>query len=149
MVWAAFNWEGMLEPQFVSKKMNSAEYTQTLNMSLLPFIRRFRRKRFKYQQDNATIHVSRETMGWFAANNIELLGWPSCSPDLNPMENIWGIIVRRLYANNHQYQSIQELKNAIIQVYHNLDEEILQNLVNSMPNRIFQVINRNGNVTDY
>uniref|UniRef100_A0A914DTN0 Uncharacterized protein n=1 Tax=Acrobeloides nanus TaxID=290746 RepID=A0A914DTN0_9BILA len=149
MVWAAFCWDETLEIQFVSKKMDSAEYIQTLNLSLLPYLRRFRRKNLVFQQDNASIHTSRETLGWLASKNVTLLKWPACSPDLNPIENLWGIIVRHLYANNRQFQSTEELKQAIVEAYLNISQETLQNLVNSMANRIFQVINRNGGVTDY
>lgn len=149
MTWAAFGWDGTLELQFTSKRMNSAEYIQVLNMSLVPFLRRHRRKKLSFQQDNAKIHVSRETMAWFDSKNIDVLPWPSCSPDLNPMENIWGILARRVYANKRQFQSVEALKVAIVEAYESIEKSTLENLINSMPNRIFQVINRNGGMTDY
>ena len=71
------------------------------------------------------------------------------SPDLNPIENIWGILLRRIYAENKQYQSKEELKQAIQQAWEDLDQETIDNLILSMPNRLFQVINRNGGPTDY
>jgi hypothetical protein len=88
-------------------------------------------------------------LDWLASKNVSLLGWPACSPDLNPIENLWGIIVRHVYANNRQFQSIEELKLAIVEAYLNISQETLQNLVNSMANRISQVINRNSGMTDY
>jgi hypothetical protein len=68
---------------------------------------------------------------------------------LNPIENIWGHLVRTIYAENKQYQTPAELKQAIWAAWNGLSLQIFQNHVNSMPNRIFQVINRNGDVTDY
>lgn len=148
MVWVAFCWDGKLELQFTSKKIKSSDYCQVLRMSLLPFLRRFCRKKFVYQQDNASIHISRETTEWLNANKIEILEWPA-SPDLSPTENLWGIIVRRIYAHNRQFQSVDELKQAIVEAYEGIEEEIIKNLINSMTNRIFQLINRSGAKTDY
>ena len=100
-------------------------------------------------QDNAPIHVSRSTKAWLRRKNIPLLDWPANSPDLNPMENLWGILVRRIYAENKQYQSVGELKMAIVAAWQSVEQEVIDNLVLSMDNRIFQVINRNGGPIDY
>lgn len=159
MTWGGFSSVGKLQLRFISSRMDGTEYQEVLNLSLVPYLRCFRRLRLKYQQDNAGVHTSRHRrrndpdfvpmMEWFRAHGIELFAWPSCSPDLNPMENIWGIMVRRIYANNRQYQTVQELKNAIQQAWNNISDEILQNLIRSMPSRIFQIIERGGGVTDY
>lgn len=129
--------------------MNSAEYQEVLETNLVPFLRRYRRIHFTYQQDNATIHISRASLAWFADKHISLLSWPARSPDLNPIENLWGILVRQIYANNRQYGSVCELKTAIMDAWGAIDKQIIQNLVNSMHERIFQLINRNGGVISY
>uniref|UniRef100_A0A1I7XF61 HTH_Tnp_Tc3_1 domain-containing protein n=1 Tax=Heterorhabditis bacteriophora TaxID=37862 RepID=A0A1I7XF61_HETBA len=43
---------------------------------------------FTFQQDNATIHVSRSTNTWLEDNDVGTTDWPSRSPDLNPMEDL-------------------------------------------------------------
>lgn len=159
MVWASFTSTGRVKLAFVPKKMNSIQYQFVLRRSLLPFFRRNRNRGFIFMQDNAPIHVSRTrrvrgvlrkgTINWLQEHNIPLLGWPANSPDLNPIENLWGILVRRIYAENKQYKSVAELKNAIVAAWHSVEQELFDNLILSMDNRIFQVINRNGGPIDY
>ncbi|KAA3669846.1 uncharacterized protein DEA37_0002684 [Paragonimus westermani] len=150
MTWAAFSYSGQLELQFTSSKINSVEYCEILTRSLILFIRRHRHISYVFQQDNASIHTSNTTMAWLQSKNVNVLNsWPACSPDLNPIENLWGIMVRIVYAENHHYQTVAELKKAILDAWTKIDTGTIQNLVNSMPNRLFQVINRSGGITDY
>lgn len=39
--------------------------------------------------------------------------WLSRSPDLNPIENLWGILSHAIYKNGKQYNNIKKLKKAI------------------------------------
>lgn len=149
MVWGAFSALGKLDLAFTSSHMNSEDYQEVLQNHLIPFKNRFRRIPLLFQQDNAAIHVSRSTKAWFERKRITLFEHPARSPDLNPMENVWGILVRRIYANNKQYGSIQELKQAILDAWDTVEVHVINNLVNSMPNRIFDVIQRNGKAIDY
>ena len=43
-------------------------------------------------------------------------------PDLSAMEHMWAIIVRRVYANTRQYQTVNEVKEAILEAWANIDE---------------------------
>lgn len=135
---------------FVSSKMKSIHYIQVLDEHLLPFIEALPpHQSVTFQQDNASIHSSFATQRFLYLNHINVLEWPACSPDLNPIENIWGHIVRAIYAGNKQYITVTELKQAILRAWNNISLQKFQNHVNSMPERIFQVIQRNGKPTDY
>lgn len=149
MIWAAFSATGKLEILFTTHRMNSGDYQKVLRQGLLPFLRLHRGQGFIFQQDNAPIHDSRSTMRWLRAQRVAVLDWPPCSPDLNPIENLWGILARRVYAENRQFQNVAELRTAIERAWQEIDQNTINNLVKSMQNRIFQVINRNGGPTDY
>ena len=75
--------------------------------------------------------------------------WPACSPDLNPIENIWGVLVRRVYANNRHLDTTDELKAAIIAEWNLLELSLLKKLVNSMKKRLFKVAKANGAAIGY
>lgn len=149
MCWACFGAMGKVDLAFPSARMDSVEYQEVLSSRLVPFLRKFRRLDFTYQQDNAPIHVSAATREWMEARRIKTMKWPACSPDLNPVENMWGIIVRRIYANKKQYGSVQELKNAILGAWRGIDNELIMNLVNSMNNRLFELVLKHGKYIDY
>ena len=65
------------------------------------------------------------------------------------LENAWGILARRVYANNRQYKTVAELKAAVIDAWNELDMNLINRLVESIPNRLFQLIQRNGAAIDH
>uniref|UniRef100_A0A1I7XB91 DDE_3 domain-containing protein n=1 Tax=Heterorhabditis bacteriophora TaxID=37862 RepID=A0A1I7XB91_HETBA len=79
----------------------------------------------------------------------DVLGHRLRSPDLNPIENLWAIVVRRIYADNHQFETAKDLYSVISKAWSEVNKSVIKNLVNSMPERIFQGINRSGSCTDY
>lgn len=45
---------------------------------------------------------------------MNIFKWlPSC-PDCNPIENLWGISVGKIYAHNKQYETKDELRKSIL-----------------------------------
>jgi hypothetical protein len=67
------------------------------------------------------------------------MNWPSFSPDLNLIENHWGEMVRRVYADGSQFSSITQLKEKIIQEWNNIPISYLKKSIDSVPIRMFEV----------
>lgn len=70
-----------------------------------------------YHQDNVAIRTSIGTQSWFASKATDVLPWPAYSPDLNHIENIWGIPVKQIYAKNCHFSTVNEFKTAILDVW--------------------------------
>ncbi|EYC28884.1 hypothetical protein Y032_0007g3481 [Ancylostoma ceylanicum] len=102
------------------------------------------RRSLVLQQDNAAVRVSHSTRSWLQEHRIQAMDCPACSPDCNPVENIWGLIVRQVYRNNKQYNTVNSLRTAILEAWDEMDDDIVLSLVRSMPHRIFEIIRNNG-----
>ncbi len=87
---------------------------------------------------------------WFAGKpNIELIKWPGNSPDFNPIENVWAWIKVQLKSTSPT--NLEQLKEEILKLWviRMEDSAYLKNLVESMPRRLQEVIERGGNITHY
>lgn len=144
MFWAAFSMYGKTPLCKITTRMNTRKYLDMLEDDLVPFLENEMEDDFIYQQDNAAIHVSREAKEWFHEKDVEVLEWPARSPDLNPIENLWGILARKVYAGGRQFGTVQELEVAVRTAWREIRLETLETLVNSMPKRLFDVARRNG-----
>ena len=49
------------------------------------------------QQDNARPHAPRAVITFMQQSNVDVLDWPECSPDLNPIEHIWDQLCRAVH----------------------------------------------------
>ena len=75
--------------------------------------------------------------------------WPAQSPDLNIIENVWRKMKIELQKRVHKITTVALLEEAIRDIWTEIAVEFLQNLYESIPKRIKQVIKAKGNITKY
>lgn len=149
MIWACFNFYGKSSLASVSGKQDQWEYQKHLTNHLLPFMEKYGGSSPIFQQDNSRCHIARSTLQWLQDRNIEKMNWPAYSPDLNPIENLWGVLCRRVYSDGRQFHTLDDLKSAVFRSWEEIDKSTLENMVNSMPDRIYQLILNKGSSTKY
>ena len=78
---------------------------------------------------------------------VQTLDFPPYSPDLNPIENLWNDLKRRV--EQHNATDIEQLEQHLGDEWQATSTDFLANLVDSMPSRCKAVIASEGHLTKY
>uniref|UniRef100_A0A6Q2XYW8 Tc1-like transposase DDE domain-containing protein n=1 Tax=Esox lucius TaxID=8010 RepID=A0A6Q2XYW8_ESOLU len=147
MVWGAMSSAGVGPLCFLRSKVNAAVYQEVLEHFMLPAADQlYADADFIFQQDLAPAHSAKATSTWFKDHGIPVLNWTANSPDLNPIENLWDIMKRKMrYARPN---NAEELKATIRATWALITPEQCHRLIDSMPRRIAAVIQAKGAPTN-
>lgn len=147
MMWGAISYTGRSELVLVQRNLTAVRYRdEILRPHMLPLMDR---QRELFQHDNARPHAARLTAQYLEDENINVLPWPSRSPDLNPIEHMWDELDRRLRQRNPAPLTLQQLSNALQEEWRRIPLARIQRLIESMPRRCRAVIAAHGAHTRY
>ncbi len=148
MIWAAMSSSGVGPLYFLKSTVNAAIYQEILEHFMLPSADKlYGYADFIFQQDLAPDHTAKGTKSWFNDHGVTVLDWPANSPDLNPIENLWGIVKRKM--RDTRPNNTDDLKAAIKATWASITPEQCHGLIASMPCRIDEVIHAKGGPTKY
>ncbi len=147
MIWAVMSSAGVGPLCFLKSTVNAAIYHEMLGHFLLPFADKlYGDSDFIFQQDLAPAHTAKCTKRWFNDHDT-VLDWPANSPDLNPIENQWGIIKRKM--RDTRPNNADDLKAAIKATWASITPEQCHRPIASMPRHTDAVIHAKGGPTKY
>ena len=147
MVWACMTANGPGRLCITYERINSEIYQEILEYFMIPSSEDLCDDDFIFQHDLASCHRSVSTQNWLRQHQINVLPWPANSPDLNPIENLWGIMKKRL--QNIAPKNKVDLISSIKSIWSCLDRKHCEPLVTSLPNRVRAVIKCKGDATKY
>lgn len=147
MFWACFDINGVSNLVEVKGRVNSEKYCDILQHTLLPFMQQQDRQNHFFIQDNAPVHTSKVSKTWLKTSRVKTIKWPANSPDLNPIENLWSTLKKRVQAR--EPKSIEEVVTFAKEEWLNIPMQILKSLVESMPSRLKLVKAVQGAHTKY
>ncbi len=148
MIWAAMS-SAIVGPLcFLKSTVNAAIYQEILEHFLLPSADKlYGDADFIFQQDLAPAHTAKGTKSWFNDHGVTVLDWPANSPDLNPIENLWGIVQRKM--RDTRPNNADDLKATVKETWASIPPQQCHKLITSMPRRIEAVIKAKGAPTKY
>ncbi len=148
MIWAAMSSAGVGPLCFLKSTVNAAIYQEILEHFMLPSADKlYGDADFIFQQDLAPAHTAKGTKSWFNDHGVTVLDWPANSPDLNPIENLWGIVKRKM--RDTRPNNADELKATVKETWASIPPQQCHKLIASMPRRIEAVIKAKGAPSKY
>jgi len=155
-VWGCFSASGVGTLKRVEGTLKAKGYHSILVKEVLPELRNRSQNEhpelvWLFQQDNASVHTAHECMDYMRRKEDEegfkVLDWPSQSPDLNPIENLWSTLKLHLSKRKVKPKNKDELWTQLQEEWANLKDDMLKRLVESMPQRCKDVIAAHGGPT--
>lgn len=150
MFWGCITRDGVGTLVPVKRNINSDKYIECLDSNLRSVIAKvFVANPYILQDDNATPHQSFRTSAWKTENIINTMDWPTQSPDLNIIENIWLSIKIELYKVENDINTRADLIVAVTKIWEELPQVYIKSLYSSIPRCLRHVILSKGYITKY
>lgn len=155
-VWAAITNRGVLAWAVFDGGLDAAKYIKIIKTNLLKSANEyFDDEPWIFQQDNDSAHTATKTIEWLEevgeSRGFHLLPWPSHSPDLNPIENLWAH-VKDLLSKEPHITNRDELEIRVGKILDDMNTHhvnYFEKLYESLPLRVKRVIANKGGPTRY
>lgn len=145
MVWGAIGHDYRSPLMECSNSVNAAEYVNILDKSdmLSEMNERHGRGKWTLMQDGAPCHLAHSTLEWLDQRHVcTVPGWPPNSPDLNPIEQVWGIM--KVLLRKNPPRNKQELCERLREVWASIGQRQINSMIDSFIDRCRMVLAVNG-----
>jgi hypothetical protein len=151
MIWGCITFFGPGDLSRINGTLNSDFYLDILQDYVLGSFAWYRMDPATsiFQQDNSRVHTATSIQEWLSEQDFTVLKWPPNSPDLNIIEHVWSYLKRQLDHYEQAPQSVNELWKRVQDVWTNTPLDFLQELYNSMPRRMRELLRSKGGHIKY
>lgn len=100
-------------------------------------------------EDGARVHTSKINRDIGKRQRFRYMRHPPSSPDLNPIENCWAHLKRKLAQLPRRPTTPETLFEALQQIWNAIPQTMIDRMIDSMPRRLKKVKERHGFTTKY
>ncbi len=150
-VQAAFSARGRTPLIRIQRTLDKKKYENILETVLLPFIAQHHSgiDQFIFQQDDCGSHRAKSIKASMDAKQINRMDCPSQSPDLNPIENAWALLKRRLLDRSTHPTNADDLFQILCNMWNDIPHHHFTSLVHSKPCWATLVLRNKGQSIKY
>ena len=145
MLWERFSVAGTERRVRIEGKVNGAKYREILDENLQSAQDIRLGQRFTFQQDNDPKHTAKTMQEWLQDNSLNVLEWPSLSPDL--IEHLWKDL--NIAEQQHSPFNLTELEKICREEWEKHPKYKCAKLIASYPRRLESIIAAKGASTKY
>lgn len=149
-MWGCITYFGQGTLTLVDGNLNSEKYIKLLDDNLWPVVAKyFLATNLLCSKMTMThpMHLAKQNCG---RKLMEfLLSWPSQSPDLNIIENVWLLMKNTVKKNMRDINTVHDLKRVLFRTWKSIPLMYIQNLYSSIPKGLRVVIRSKGHITKY
>ena len=150
MVWAAIWLGGRSKLVHVEGTITALKYISILEEGLLPiYSTQLTKQRTVFMEDGAPPHTAKVTQRWHDNNNITRLPWPGQSPDMNPIEHVWGLLGKAMEKCTTKPTNKVAFVATLKEEWKRIPQHVIDNLIKTMPTRVTALLNAKGTSTSY
>ncbi len=135
MLWGCFSAKGTGQLHRIKGTMDGAMYCQGQGIEASQGIENGSWMVFPAWQWPKTTKATKE---WLKKKHIKVLKWPSQSPDLNPIENLWREL--KIWVAKHQPWNLNNLERICKETWDKIPSEMCANLVANYKKHLTSVI---------
>jgi transposase len=150
-IWGAISQAGKVGIYTFRNNFNAGIFRDALREVLVPVAQELHPDGCYLQRDNSQAHRAESVYTYLNSEEadiiIDVLPWPSYSPDLNPIENLWAVLKRNI--RKRQPRTIDQLEDMIHEEWGYISDGYVRTLCLSIHNRIDMCIENEGSRIDY
>jgi hypothetical protein len=141
MYWGFITSDGIGMLLKCSNRMTAYDYLSIMERAAVPACSSFG---MMYIDDNAPIHRAHVVQQWKAQYGVPCLDWPPYSPDMNPIENVWSYLKKKIQRFPNRPQTLEELDFVVLSIWGSIPLTYITSLYDSMPERLKKCMTSKG-----
>ena len=156
-LWAGISWFNKTELVFLDlgpkKSFNSDRYIEQVLARVPDMLKTFPAKTL-FMEDGAPYHTAKKFEDFRMMHRIRKFPtkgkkWPAKSPDLNPIENMWSDLKRRVHNMNPYPSTDAEMKKALSKIWNDYSQDFVRRFISSVSDRLNVCLGNEGGATKY